>query len=78
VNGFCYPYGALGTREITAVRAAGYAYACAVQPSPLAGRYAIPRTFVGDRDGPARLYAKLARHRLTTGRTSRPASRAAI
>jgi peptidoglycan/xylan/chitin deacetylase (PgdA/CDA1 family) len=71
VTGFCYPYGGVGEREIAAVRAAGYDYACAVKASPLAGRHAVPRTFIGDRDTSARLFAKVARHRLTAGRVSR-------
>jgi peptidoglycan/xylan/chitin deacetylase (PgdA/CDA1 family) len=70
VTGFCYPYGAVGEREVEAVRAAGYDYACAVRPTPVTGRYAIPRTFIGDRDAAPRLYAKLARHRLTVGRAA--------
>lgn len=64
VSGFCYPYGAAGAREADAVRAAGYDYACAVGPVDPAGRHTIVRTFVGDRDGGARLWAKRARHRL--------------
>ncbi|MEV6631023.1 polysaccharide deacetylase family protein [Actinoplanes sp. NPDC051470] len=70
VTGFCYPYGAVGEREVEAVRAAGYDYACAVQPTPVIGRHALPRTFIGDRDATHRLYAKLARHRLTVGRAA--------
>lgn len=62
VTGFCYPYGAVGEREKAAVRGAGYTYACAVHRSGLACGFAIPRTYVGDRDGPARLFAKRARH----------------
>ena len=64
ITGFCYPYGAVGTREIAAVRAAGYSYACAVYRSPINGRHAIARTFVGDRDNTPRLYAKWARFSL--------------
>ena len=70
VTGFCYPYGGIGAREVEAVRAAGYDYACAVHASPLAGRHAIPRAFIGDRDTSPRLFAKVARHRLTTGRAA--------
>jgi peptidoglycan/xylan/chitin deacetylase (PgdA/CDA1 family) len=70
VTGFCYPYGGVGEREVRAVRAAGYDYACAVHASPLAGRHAIPRAFIGDRDTSPRLFAKVARHRLTTGRAA--------
>ena len=71
VAGFCYPYGRAGAREVAAVRAAGYGYACAVRGpglSTLDHRYAVPRTFVGDRDGGARLAAKWLRHRLSAGR----------
>jgi peptidoglycan/xylan/chitin deacetylase (PgdA/CDA1 family) len=68
ITGFCYPYGHAGQRELDAVRAAGYDYACAVRPGELAGRYALPRTFVGDRDHAARLYAKWARHALRGAR----------
>lgn len=67
VAGFCYPYGAVGAREAEAVRAAGYGYACAVGATASAGRYALPRTFVGDRDTAPRLWAKWARHGLRRG-----------
>ena len=70
VTGFCYPYGGAGEREVRAVRAAGYDYACGVHASPLAGRHAIPRAFIGDRDTAPRLFAKVARHRLTVGRAA--------
>jgi peptidoglycan/xylan/chitin deacetylase (PgdA/CDA1 family) len=62
VNGFCYPYGAAGPREVAAVEAAGYGYACAVGPSTVDGRFAVPRTYIGDRDTPVRLRAKRLRH----------------
>src|SRR5690242_7788928 len=68
VTGFCYPYGAVGPREVQAVRDAGYDYACSVNRSSLDGRHAMPRAFIGDRDGSARLFAKVARHKLTTTR----------
>jgi peptidoglycan/xylan/chitin deacetylase (PgdA/CDA1 family) len=71
VTGFCFPYGAVGEREVRAVEEAGYDYACAVHSSALDGRHALPRTFIGDRDTSPRLLAKLARHRLTTGRSRR-------
>jgi peptidoglycan/xylan/chitin deacetylase (PgdA/CDA1 family) len=64
VPGFCYPYGRAGTREIDAVRAAGYDYACAVGMPAFAGRHALPRTYVGDRDAGPRLFAKWFRHRV--------------
>ena len=67
VRGFCYPYGKAGAREVAAVRAAGYRYACAVGRSTLDSRYAVPRVFVGDRDGAARLAAKWLRHRIAAG-----------
>jgi peptidoglycan/xylan/chitin deacetylase (PgdA/CDA1 family) len=70
VTGFCYPYGRVGEREVRAVQAAGYDYACAVHASPLRGRHAIPRAFIGDRDTSPRLFAKVARHRLTMGRAA--------
>ncbi|MCD0483215.1 polysaccharide deacetylase family protein [Streptacidiphilus sp. ASG 303] len=64
VTGFCYPYGAVDARAAAAVRAAGYDHACAIAHGPLTGRHALPRTYVGDRDGPLRLHAKRARHLL--------------
>ncbi|WP_246080465.1 polysaccharide deacetylase family protein [Nonomuraea mesophila] len=64
VNGFCYPYGHAGAREVDAVRRAGYGYGCAIWKSELSGRYALPRTYVGERDGALRLRAKHARHRV--------------
>jgi peptidoglycan/xylan/chitin deacetylase (PgdA/CDA1 family) len=70
VDGFCYPYGAAGAREVDAVRAAGYGYACAVRPPVPGDRYAIPRAFIGDRDTSPRLFAKWARYRLTTRRVA--------
>ncbi len=65
VDGFCYPYGAVGAREVDAVRAAGYGYGCAVGRSLPTGRYTVPRTFIGDRDTAPRLLAKWARHHAT-------------
>lgn len=70
ITGFCYPYGAVGAREVEVVKAAGYDYACAVQATPVLGRHAIPRTFIGDKDSSPRLYAKQVRHRLTVGRAA--------
>ena len=66
--GFCYPYGAVDSRAVHAVRSAGYAYACAVAPGALAGPFALPRTYVGDRDSPARLRIKRLLHRLPAAR----------
>ncbi|MFE2105815.1 polysaccharide deacetylase family protein [Kitasatospora sp. NPDC059463] len=64
VTGFCYPYGAVDAAAAQAVRDAGYDYACAIAHSPLTGRFALPRCYVGDRDGAWRLRAKRGRHRL--------------
>ncbi|MFE9411455.1 polysaccharide deacetylase family protein [Streptomyces sp. NPDC006704] len=63
VTGFCYPYGAVDVRAIDAVRAAGYRYACAIDPGPLTGRYALPRVHVGERDTAWRLRLKRGLHR---------------
>jgi peptidoglycan/xylan/chitin deacetylase (PgdA/CDA1 family) len=65
VGGFCYPYGHLDARVADAVQAAGYSYACAIWRSPVTGRYAIPRTYAGDRDTSWRLWAKAFRHWLS-------------
>jgi peptidoglycan/xylan/chitin deacetylase (PgdA/CDA1 family) len=64
VDGFCYPYGAAGGREVAMVARAGYGYACSVGVRVVAGAHALPRTYVGDRDSAPRLYAKWIRHRL--------------
>ena len=71
VTGFCYPYGAAGAREVAAVRAAGFQYGCAVTGTGPVMRHALPRVYVGDRDGAARLAAKWARHRLRQHRRGR-------
>ena len=60
IAGYCYAYGDHGAREVDLVRAAGYDYACAVEPSHLRGRYALPRTYIGQADGAVRLTAKRA------------------
>jgi peptidoglycan/xylan/chitin deacetylase (PgdA/CDA1 family) len=65
VRGFCYPYGDIDTRVVAAVQAAGYDYACAIAPSPVIGRYAIPRTGIHDGDSSWRLYAKWIRSGLS-------------
>jgi peptidoglycan/xylan/chitin deacetylase (PgdA/CDA1 family) len=74
VAGFCYPYGHVDSRAVRAVRSAGYGYGCAIWRSALTGRYALPRTFVGDDDSAARLWAKGARHRLGWGHRGPAAS----
>ncbi|TMQ92818.1 polysaccharide deacetylase family protein [Actinomadura soli] len=63
ITGFAYPYGHATSREIDAVRAAGYDYACDITPEA-PSRHALPRTYVGDRDGPLRMRAKVVRHEL--------------
>ncbi|MER7490856.1 polysaccharide deacetylase family protein [Streptomyces sp. NPDC126497] len=62
--GFCYPYGTVDARAVEAVRKAGYAYACAIDPGPLTGPHALPRAHVGQDDTAWRLHLKLRLHRL--------------
>jgi len=64
VAGFCYPYGHVNAPAVNAVRAAGYHYGCAIWRSPLTGLHALPRTYIGDRDGFLRLLAKWYWHYL--------------
>ncbi|MEC4020195.1 polysaccharide deacetylase family protein [Streptomyces sp. H27-D2] len=61
VEGYCYAYGDVDRRAVDAVRAAGYSYACAIAPA-LAGRYALPRTRIGDQDTFWRMSAKRLLH----------------
>lgn len=61
-EGFCYPYGAVDERSTRAVRKAGYSYACAIDPGPLTGPYALPRAHVGQNDGRLRLQLKRLLH----------------
>jgi putative peptidoglycan lipid II flippase len=68
IEGFCYPYGSFDDASREAVRAAGYEYACAVSPVEYDDRYLISRAFVGEKDGPLRLSAKLTAHRLAQQR----------
>ncbi|MER8235397.1 polysaccharide deacetylase family protein [Streptomyces sp. NPDC101490] len=70
VDGFCYPYGQVDPRAIRAVRAAGYRYACAIDPGPHTGAYALPRVHIGEDDTSWRLTAKRVLHPL---RRRRPA-----
>ncbi|MEU9392494.1 polysaccharide deacetylase family protein [Streptomyces sp. NPDC048324] len=64
VSGFCYPYGSIDSRAVAAVRDAGYAYACAIDPGPLTGLHALPRVHVGQSDNALRLFLKQRLHRL--------------
>ncbi|MET7474287.1 polysaccharide deacetylase family protein [Streptomyces sp. NPDC005648] len=64
VAGFCYPYGCVDQRAMDAVRDAGYAYACAIDPGPLNGLHALPRLHIGQNDNAVRLYLKHRLHRL--------------
>jgi peptidoglycan/xylan/chitin deacetylase (PgdA/CDA1 family) len=59
VRGFAYPYGSMDAAARRTVENAGYDYACAVE-TPLAdfGIMALPRVYVGQRDGTARMIAK--------------------
>jgi peptidoglycan/xylan/chitin deacetylase (PgdA/CDA1 family) len=59
IRGFAYPYGAMDAAARRAVRDAGYDYACAVRtPRAALGLMALPRLYVGQRDGPGRMTAK--------------------
>ena len=62
INGFCYPYGTLSAYAVTAARR-HYDYACAIFSPEPENRWAIPRFFVGEDDGPVRLVAKIALRR---------------
>ena len=62
VKGFCYPYGAVSAHVISEVKR-HYDYACAVSSPQPTNRWAIPRFFVGEADGPSRLIAKLGLRR---------------
>ncbi|MEV0171940.1 polysaccharide deacetylase family protein [Streptomyces sp. NPDC050803] len=64
VTGFCYPYGTVDQRAVDAVRDAGYAYGCAIDPGPLSSLLAIPRVHIGQNDTAVRLYLKHRLHRL--------------
>ncbi|MFF5442537.1 polysaccharide deacetylase family protein [Streptomyces achromogenes] len=63
VGGFCYPYGTVDRRVVAAVREAGYAYACAIDPGELTGRHALPRVHIGQGDTAVRLFLKRRLHR---------------
>ncbi|MGW2282170.1 polysaccharide deacetylase family protein [Streptomyces sp. NPDC001770] len=70
-DGFCHPYGYADQRVLDSVRAAGYAYGCALQPGTLVGEFALPRTHVSHSDQGLRLRAKELRHHMRhrAGRT---------
>ncbi len=59
IRGFAYPYGSMDAEARRAVRDAGYDYACAVE-TPVAdiGLMALPRIYVGQQDGAARMAVK--------------------
>jgi len=64
VQGLCYPYGTVDRRVADVVRAAGYGYACAIDPGPLTGTFALPRVHIGENDTSLRLLLKYRLHRL--------------
>jgi len=64
VGGFCYPYGDLSDEALAATQDAGYDYAVATSHLARRDRHALPRIYVGERDGFARLCAKEIRYRL--------------
>ncbi|MBT2507278.1 polysaccharide deacetylase family protein [Streptomyces sp. ISL-98] len=67
---FCYPYGTVDRRAADAVRDAGYTYGFAIDPGPLLGPYALPRTHISHADRSVRLGVKHLRHRFAR-RTAR-------
>lgn len=64
VAGFCYPYGQLDGRVVDGVQDSGYRYGCAIWRSEYTGRYALPRSYIGDADTPLRLRVKRLRHQM--------------
>jgi peptidoglycan/xylan/chitin deacetylase (PgdA/CDA1 family) len=71
IDGFAYHYGDLSDSALLAARAAGYDYAAATWHLARNDPHALPRTYVGEKDGAARLLAKRVRHRLTWERRNR-------
>lgn len=63
-DGFCYPYGTVDARAVEAVRAAGYGYACAIDPGALTGVHALPRVHIDASDTSVRMFLKRALHPL--------------
>lgn len=66
--GFCYPYGVVDPRAVSAVRQAGYTYGCAITPGPLTSVLALPRTHIGNRETAPRLHAKRLLHGMRSRR----------
>ncbi|HEY5359574.1 MAG TPA: polysaccharide deacetylase family protein [Streptosporangiaceae bacterium] len=59
IRGFCYPFGSMDEPARRAVRDAGYEHACAVQTPPAdVGLMALPRIYIGQQDGAARMAVK--------------------
>lgn len=58
VDGFCYPYGAIDSASVQAVRRARYTYACAVITRVERNAYDLPRITVSE-DGIPKFAAKL-------------------
>ena len=59
IRGFAYPYGSMDAAARSAVRDAGYDYACAVQtPMSALGMMALPRVYIGQSDDARRMSAK--------------------
>jgi peptidoglycan/xylan/chitin deacetylase (PgdA/CDA1 family) len=59
VEGFSYPYGDLDGPAVRAAREAGYVYAVATKKQVEGGLHDWPRTYIGEKDSPLRLGAKL-------------------
>lgn len=66
VSGFCYPYGSWDAEAAAGVQDAGYDHAVVTDDYCTQGVFSLPRSHAGQADGPARLAAKLVRHRLRT------------
>jgi peptidoglycan/xylan/chitin deacetylase (PgdA/CDA1 family) len=59
IRGFAYPCGSMDAQARQAVREAGYDYACAVDARMAdRGLMALPRIYIGGRDGAARMAVK--------------------
>lgn len=67
VDGYCYPYGDLDGEAVAAVREAGDDHGAAIWRSADTGRYALPRSYVGEKDGTLRLQAKRYKFKLRGG-----------